>query len=84
MIIIVLCIFNPFQGAHPWLVSDHSPKSVSPPAVMAWSTVSLLIPYLVFALLCVALVKLFKTPRKRPSQGTHPTTTVLFNSIYDS
>ncbi|PFX18293.1 EF-hand calcium-binding domain-containing protein 6 [Stylophora pistillata] len=31
-----------FQCAHPWLMSDHqdhSPKSVSPPAVMAWSTV---------------------------------------------
>ncbi|XP_078353734.1 EF-hand calcium-binding domain-containing protein 6-like [Oculina patagonica] len=28
------------EGAHPWLISDHSPKSVSPPAVMAWSTVS--------------------------------------------
>lgn len=27
------------EGAHPWLISDHSPKSVSPPAVMAWSTV---------------------------------------------
>lgn len=27
------------EGAHPWLMSDHSPKSVSPPAVMAWSTV---------------------------------------------
>lgn len=27
------------KDAHPWLISDHSPKSVSPPAVMAWSTV---------------------------------------------
>ena len=36
-IVLVTCCF---QGAHPWLVSDHSPKSVSPPAVMAWSTVS--------------------------------------------
>lgn len=36
-----------FQGAHPWLVSDHSPKSVSPPAVMAWSTVSFYIFFIV-------------------------------------
>lgn len=27
------------EGAHPWLMSNHSPKSVSPPAVLAWSTV---------------------------------------------
>lgn len=27
------------EGAHPWLMSGHSPKSVSPPAVLAWSTV---------------------------------------------
>ncbi|KAK3701543.1 hypothetical protein QZH41_020531 [Actinostola sp. cb2023] len=27
------------EEGHPWLIGDHSPKSISPPAILAWSTV---------------------------------------------